>query len=308
MSEIGIIMATYNGELYIREQIDSILTNTYEDWKLIICDDGSLDNTISIVEEYTRKYPEKIYLHENAKNMGVMFNFLHGIKRSDSSYIMFCDQDDVWKKDKIQVTYDKMKCIEQNENKNIPIAVFSDALVVDSTLNIIHSSFHKVGVLNVEKLDLSHILMENKLLGCTVMINKIVKEMLTTLPTTARMHDWWIALLCASFGTIGVIKEPTILYRQHDNNVIGGNQSFMQYVKNRLSTIEKQKTALSLTQVQAQNFYQIYKSQLSLKNKDIIYQFSSLQKRNWLYRRFIVIKYRFLKTGIIRNIGILILI
>lgn len=308
MDKIDIIMATYNGQAYIKEQIESILENTYQEWQLTVCDDGSLDNTISIVKEYMKQYPDKIFLYENPKNLGVILNFLQAVKKSNNPYIMFCDQDDVWKSNKIQVTYEKMKEMESDVGDKLPIAVFSDGHVVDSKLNIIHPSFHKSGALDVSKIDLSSILMENKLLGCTTMLNKRVREMIVTLPTTARMHDWWIGIICASFGRIGFVNEATILYRQHDNNIVGGSKDFTSYVKDRISSLNKQRQVLKLTQNQAKNFYQIYKGQLSPKYKDVIYQFAMLGKKNWFIRRYILLKYKFFKTGVIRNIGVFLLI
>lgn len=307
MSRIGIIMATYNGEKYLREQIESILSNTYTDWHLTICDDGSTDATDSIINEYVMKYPDKITGHKNQKNLGVMYNFLQGVLDNTADYYMFCDQDDVWLKDKIKITYEKMLDMEKQWGSDIPISIFTDATLVDQDLNVLHSSFFKTSNLDVRKIDLPHILMENKLLGCTVMCNNKTKEMLDKLPDTMRMHDWWIGILTASFGKIGYVPTQTILYRQHSHNVVGG-QGKKEYIKNRIHSLNKQKEVLRLTEKQAECFYEIYKNRLSKENGKIIYNFSRLNQMNWLKKRIVVIKYGFLKTGLLRNIGVLLLI
>lgn len=307
MSTVGIVMATYNGSKYIREQINSILNNTYTDWTLWICDDGSKDNTLTILKEYETKYPGKIRVHQNPKNLGLVRNFLEGTKECDTRYIMFCDQDDVWNKDKIQITLNEMKRMEDKEGNHNPITVFTDVTVVNSKLSQLHSSFYQVSKLDTNQLDLPHILMENKLIGCTIMFNLSVKEKMTKLPKLARVHDWWIAILSASFGMISYLPETTLLYRQHENNVIG-NQSFYSYVQKRIKTLWKQRQVLLSTQKQAYEFYEIYQNQLSRKNKKIVYEFAMLHKRNWFIRRYIIVKNGYLKTGLLRNIGVLLLI
>lgn len=305
MSTIGIIMATYNGEKYLKEQIESILSNTCTEWHLSIYDDGSTDHTFSIIKEYEKKYPDKITGYKNKENLGVKHNFLNAIKNEAYEYVMFCDQDDVWLPDKIGITYQKM-LEAQNKNPSIPITIFTDAKLVDEKLNVLYNSYFRTSNLDVKKVDLSHILMENKLIGCTVMINKEVIQNLK-IPVSLRMHDWWIAILTSSFGKIEFLDQPTILYRQHAANVIGG-QDKVSYIKNRLSSLKKQKEVLRLTQDQAMQFYELYKGTLSDKNRYLIKQFAELNKRNWLMRRYIILKYGYLKTGLVRNMGVFFII
>ncbi|BCN32043.1 glycosyltransferase family 2 protein [Anaeromicropila herbilytica] len=305
MSTIGIIMATYNGEKYLTEQIESILSNTYTNWKLSIYDDGSTDSTLSIIADYEKRYPDKIKGYQNPKNLGVKLNFLHALKNSNEDYVMCCDQDDVWLPEKIQLTYQKMLELEK-KYPNKPNTVYTDAKIVDENLNVMQSSFYKTSNLDVRKVDLPHLLMENKLLGCTIMVNK---EVITKLeiPQNLRMHDWWIGLLSACFGNIAFLKQPTILYRQHAANVIGG-QGKLAYLTNRISSLNKQKNVIKDTEEQAEQFYKLYKNSLSENQRNMIKQFARLHKENWMKRRYIAIKYGFLKTGIIRNIGVLLIL
>ena len=136
MAEIGIILAAYNGEKYLREQLDSILSNTFKDYEIHICDDGSTDGTIAIAKEYAEKYPQ-ITLWQNEQNQGYTRNFLKAVQRETFPYFMFCDQDDIWKPDKIEVTYRAMKSAEEKENG--PILVFTDAESYDDvSLSLIH--------------------------------------------------------------------------------------------------------------------------------------------------------------------------
>lgn len=307
MSKLNIIMCTFNGEQYIEEQIESILNNTYSQWKLIICDDGSTDNTVNLIKKYESQYPDKIILRQNKTNMGVIYNFLTPILEYEADYYMFCDQDDVWLTDKIEHTLHLMKRKEKKYGYAVPITVFSDAKVVNEKLEVRNSSFHKVSKLNIKKLDLPHMLMENKLIGCTMMFNAAVVKKIESLPSAARMHDWWIAIISASFGKIAYLNEATLLYRQHEKNVVG-NQSFLSYVSNRVSSLKKQKIVLLNTIKQAENFYELYKDDLLEIEKDIFEKFISLQDETVLKKRYLLIKYGFLKSGWIRNIGLLFII
>ncbi|NLK28940.1 MAG: glycosyltransferase family 2 protein [Clostridiales bacterium] len=308
MSLVSIVMATYNGEKYIAEQIDSILASTYRDIELFIYDDGSKDSTLSILKDYECRYPDRIHVHQNKENQGVTLNFLNAITRTTTDYVMLCDQDDVWKPDKIAATLKRMRNMEVQLGKELPLAVFTDAEVVDSNLRTLEPSFFKTSHLDPRRTDLAHLLMENKLIGCTTMINASLRKVLQghRLPKNAKFHDWWIALIAASLGKIGFLKQSTLLYRQHGNNVVG-NLSFMNYIKDRISSLRKQKEALLILYRQAEEFLAIYGERLSKEQRLILEQFINLHHYNFLKRRVVMIKYGYLKTGIVRNLGLMLL-
>ena len=306
---VSIIIATYNGEKYIAEQIDSILKSSYQDMEIYIYDDGSQDGTMDILKRYEANYPDIIHVKQNESNLGVTLNFLKAIRRTTTDYVMLCDQDDVWKIDKIAMTLKRMRHMEAQMDKKLPMAVFTDARVVDSGLNTIDQSFFRASHLNPRKTDLPHLLMENKLIGCTIMINAALRRVIQgfDLPLYAKLHDVWIGLMASSLGKIGYIDETTLLYRQHGNNVVG-NQSFISYINDRISSLKKQKEALDILQRQAKEFLYLYGSIISEDNKAIISSFANLSNVNMLQRRLDIIRYGYLKSGIIRNIGLMIII
>lgn len=132
---IAILMSTYNGSLFIKEQIESILKQTNKEWLLYIRDDGSTDDTRMILQEYTRKNPSKIHLlHDEFMNIGAGRSFMHLLEVVNADYYMFCDQDDVWMENKIERTYLYLRNLEQKFGKNTAIGVFTDLTVVDSNL------------------------------------------------------------------------------------------------------------------------------------------------------------------------------
>ena len=115
--QVEIVMATYNGEKYIKGQLDSLLSQSYPDLLVDVCDDGSTDDTVSIVKEYEKK-DSRVRLFENKTNQGYIRNFMSGIVRCDSPYIMLCDQDDIWNWDKVELTLEKMKQMERENQEN----------------------------------------------------------------------------------------------------------------------------------------------------------------------------------------------
>lgn len=328
MNRVNIILAAYNGEKYIIEQIETIIKSGFTHWKLWVFDDGSTDGTRLIVEDYERKYPDKIVYKQNERNKGVTLNFLEGLCTVESSiktskdvldkgasgdksdmnnYYMFCDQDDAWMPDKIERTLRQMKKVEKKYGINSPAAVYTDAVVVDDKLKVLSSSFYKVSKLDTRRKDIPHLMMENKLIGCTVMINEALVNKITVLPQNARYHDWWIGLIASAFGHISYLPKPTLYYRQHSGNVVG-NQNFTAYVKNRFSSLNKQKEAIHKCILQAKEFYDIYNQDLSETTKNEIYIFANLNKKDYIERKKMVIRHGYLKTGILRNIGLLFIV
>lgn len=309
MDMVSIVMATYNGEKYLGEQIDSIMSSTYQDFELFIVDDGSQDTTMEILERYKEQYPDKIHISQNEINMGVTLNFLNGISKTTSDYVMLCDQDDVWRKDKIARTLKRVKQMEVQFGKNVPTTVFTDAYVVDNKLNLIYESFFRSGRLNPRLIDLSHLLMENKLIGCTVMINGALRRVLQNhpLPKRAKFHDSWLGLIAASFGRIGFLNEPTLLYRQHSANIVG-NRSFLSYILSRVGNLRKQREALLSNYMQAAEFANLYHDLFDSKKLELILRFSKLHKERFIRRRIMLIRHRYLKSGIIRNIGLMFIV
>ena len=175
---IAIIMGVYNGEKYIKEQIGSIIAGDCKDWKLFIFDDGSKDNTENIVKEFVRSYPDKIYFEKNRENLGAAGNFFNGTKRvkaelaPEAEYFCFSDQDDVWVEDKLSRSLAKIKEIEGGR----PALVFSDVAITDKNLKVTADSYFKAEKVDNTKIALNYLLMENKFIGGTVMVNKVLVD------------------------------------------------------------------------------------------------------------------------------------
>ena len=221
MEKVDILLATYNGARYLKEQLDSILNQTYSDFRLIISDDKSTDKTRSIIEEYAKKDSRiECYFQEN--NLGVIKNFEFLMKKVESDYFMFSDQDDIWKENKIE------KSMEVMENDKADL-VYSDLEVVDKNLNTTFKSYWKLKGLDnkVKKYNnFSALYLNNFITGCTMLCTKKFIDMILPLPNRSKyvLHDYWVALIVSQHGTLSYIKEPLIKYRQHKDNKIGSRK------------------------------------------------------------------------------------
>ena len=219
--KIAILMATYNGETYLREQLDSLMSQTYRDWTLYIQDDFSTDSTLAIIKEYQECYSNIVLLDHDQK-LGAMGNFVSMLEKVDADYFLFCDQDDVWLKDKVAMSLQKMEVLEE-ENPGKPVVVFTDLKVVDASLGEISSSFWEYMKINPEKLSTFARLGARRLAtGCTMCFNRLAKSVSLPVSANAYMHDAWVVLSVSKQG--GIIKGisiPMVLYRQHASNVLG---------------------------------------------------------------------------------------
>ena len=303
--KVHIVLASYNGEKFLRQQVETLAAQTYKNLSVEICDDGSSDGTVELAKKLCREYPF-LSLHINEKNLGYVMNFLEGIKRSRADYIMLCDQDDLWMEDKVEITLKAMQ--EQEERtKNVPVLVYTDAMNFESETGKDLGSFHENSHLNTKNVYTAHLFMENKCIGCTVMINRFVKEYLEQTPEEIRVHDWWLALICAHFGKIVYVPMCTLRYRQHGNNMIGG-QSFGSYIRSRLQGIARQKNVIRETVTQGQCFEKVFGDRMTEEQRKTAKAFAGLYETNGFVRRIRLCRYGFWKSGFVRNAGLMFLI
>ena len=219
MEQIDILLATYNGEKYLKEQLDSILNQTYSNFRLLISDDCSKDSTRQILEEYAKKDNRIInYFQEN--NLGYVKNFEFLLTKVENEIYMLSDQDDFWLPEKIEKTYNKLKEINAD-------LVFTDLQVVDKDLNEILPSFNDYMLLTrkIEKFHTDYRLqyLYNCVTGCTLMSKKKFLDKILPIPTSSKyvIHDTWIGLMVSLYGKVEYLNEKTIKYRQHGNNQVG---------------------------------------------------------------------------------------
>jgi len=200
---ISICMATYNGEKYIKEQLDSILSQISENDEIIISDDTSTDKTVEIIKSYK---DNRIKIFENQKFKSPIFNFENALKHANNNIMVLADQDDIWKPNKIEIIKKHMQEFD---------LVLSDADIIDENGNVLQESFCK---LNGSKSGLFKNIVKNSYLGCTMAFNKKILEKSLPFPSDLPMHDWWIGLIAEMYGKIYFTNDKLISYRRHGNN------------------------------------------------------------------------------------------
>ncbi|MEG2044548.1 MAG: glycosyltransferase family 2 protein, partial [Clostridia bacterium] len=242
---IDVLLATYNGEKYISQQIESILSQSYTDFRLLISDDKSTDNTVNIISDIM-KMDSRISLFTQQENLGYVKNFEFLMGKVTNSYFMLSDQDDVWLPNKIEVSLDKIQ-------KTNALLVYSDLLVVDEKLNVINTSFWKSNNLfdKITKYNCYEMLMlSNTVTGCTIMANSnLLKQSMPFPISKLVIHDYWLALMAMQKDAVAYIDTPLIKYRQHSNNQVGSGikkEKFESFYDKRISFIDKKIQQISI--------------------------------------------------------------
>ncbi|MGK2960219.1 MAG: glycosyltransferase family 2 protein [Candidatus Malihini olakiniferum] len=216
---IDIGLATFNGEKYITTMLDSIKGQLFQDFIIHICDDSSIDSTLSMIKNHPLYFQQKICIHETTGGNGSLKNFRRVLKYCNASYVALCDQDDYWYPSKLSTMFDC--CINSNHEKSHPLLVFSDLEVVDKNLNLIKKSFFNSTQKSNKCSKPEDFIVSNQIPGCSMMFNQELKKIFEPMPLDIRMHDWWIALVASLYGDIVYLDEPLIKYRQHAGNAVG---------------------------------------------------------------------------------------
>lgn len=297
------MLAVYNGEKYLKEQIDSILGQSVKDIKIVIRDDGSTDNSADIIDYYCKEYPDVISCIGGAPTGSAKQNFARLLECCDDDYIMFCDQDDVWYPHKIEQTLNIMQKNEGGNNKKTPFLVHTNLTVVDENLKVISESFFDYQKLSYV-MSLPQLLVQNNVTGCTVMINRALKEKCGSIPNDCIMHDWWLGLVATVFGKVDYTSESTMYYRQHSNNQVGAKASYgFAFIKRKLLTLNEVRKNYNATYRQAKAFLERYKNELSAYDKKIIEAYCEIPNMHKFKKIKTVQKYGFKKCTRLRVIG-----
>ncbi len=306
MSAIDILLSTYNGADYLPEQLDSLFGQTCQDWRLLVRDDGSTDGTRDILERCVAMGPGRVtILPPDGERLGASMSFGRLLDQSISAYVMFCDQDDVWLPDKVEVALVAMRNLERVHGKGTPLLVSTDLKVVDERMGLVDESFWRVSRIHPERLTkLSRVLMQNFATGCTTMINRPLADLAKPMPSEALMHDWWLAMVATAFGECAALPRATVLYRQHGRNVAGvSTWSFLAGVKNflfhrdrRRAAISRRDEILARLRAQAQAFAARFCQTLTKVDEAALDAFCQLPNKGFLGRRVLMVRHGLLPS------------
>lgn len=237
---ISVAMCTFNGEKYIKEQIESIINQSLVPDEIVICDDCSKDNTVNIIKEVLDNWSGKVHLAVNEKNLGYRKNFEKAISLCKGNIIFLSDQDDVWNRNKIEIMVNAL-------NNSDAILAFHDVEVVDENLNLIKRSFWKLLRFNYQKFlhnDFRRIFASNVVQGSACVFRKELFNYAIPFPETA-VHDEWLGLVTVAKGRIIPVNKSLAKYRQSGNNAVGaGTVSLLEKITKLITDLHVQNIKL----------------------------------------------------------------
>ena len=270
MRSVIVLLSTYNGERYLRQQIDSLLNQKNVSLRILARDDGSNDATMSILKEYADKHD--IFSYYQGENCGPAKSFLDLISKAEKAdYYALCDQDDVWDSDKLYSAILKVDKLEEAK----PNLYYSNLRIVDENLKFYRLS-HSIDFYNDNKYSA---LTENLCTGCTAVFNYRAKTMISKkLPDYCSMHDTWIYMVCKIFGKTVYDEKAHISYRQHGNNVVGTylNKSKSKILKTKIKRLFNRE--LQPRYMNAVSFYNCFETILNEKDKTKILKIVNYKK------------------------------
>ena len=279
---LKILLSTFNGEKYLAEQLSSLLRQTYPQLRIIIRDDGSTDATMDIVRRYALK-DERISYSQGA-NVGPAESFLSLLKEENgvaAAYYAFCDQDDIWKPDKVE----RAVAALQSRDTGHPVLYCSGYTLFDS-----ETGRQSVPPGRNIRPGLRNALVENIATGCTLVLNRSARNLvISRTPRCALMHDWWCYLVVSAFGCVIYDPYASVQYRQHASNVIGAEAAPVERWKKRIRMYRKRR-GIPLVSRQAADFYDLYKDLMDAETKKTLEDFLSesvfSRAKNTLLNRF----------------------
>jgi glycosyltransferase involved in cell wall biosynthesis len=304
---VDILLAAYNGGNYISCQIDSVLNQMGSGCRLLIRDDESSDNTLSIVRQYASENSNIILLEDQDSRLGICGNYNRLLQNSNADYIAFCDQDDVWLPGHISKSLAAIKTMEWQSGVDTPVLAHTDLVVVDENLRTIAPSFWAYGNLNpLHGCRLNKLLVQNVVTGCATTINRALARLASPIPQQALMHDWWLAIIASALGRVQSIPDKTVLYRQHLKNKVGATSYNWQYVMHCACKVlfwGAANQCFQKTQRQAEAFLSRFAAILQSNHREAVGAYVNLKRAGYFARRMQLLKYGFLRTGLLRNLG-----
>mgnify|MGYP002623999793 CR=1 FL=1 len=283
---ITVLLPTFNGVRWLPELLDSLRGQTDTAFSVLIQDDGSTDGTQELLAGLAGE-PLFVFGDEGGAHLGAKGSFLSLMRQAGTPLAALCDQDDVWLPERLSRGRRAMEEAETRFGEDTPILVHSDAFVTDACGQTLHRSLFRHQGWDAEAVDLPRLLVQNNVTGCTVLMNAALCQLAAEHADPQRifMHDWFLAQTAAAFGTIVVIREPLVRYRQHGDNAVGASRTGMAgRAIGALRDRSKSRARVSLTWEQARVFREAYGDLLPEKARDCVDGYLSIETLPHLQR------------------------
>jgi len=303
---VTILLSTFNGERFVEEQLESIWAQSMSDFKLVVRDDGSSDETMKILRAAERQHPDDMLVwSDDGQRLGAKESFARLLEVADTPYVAFSDQDDRWVPQKLQHQLEVVRAGEDRFGADTPILCCSDAVVTDAALNTIAPSYfdeHRIDLSPSENRPLPALMLRNHAIGATTMMNIALARRARPVPPSAVMHDWWCALIAAALGQVLVIPTPLVHYRQHGANVIGSRpRSAPANLRRLRSELSRHSNALSESAGQCAELLNRCGFEMRRQDKAAAEAFASVRFKSGVLRMIALVRSGVLKRGAVIN-------
>lgn len=298
--KMSVALCTYNGDLYLCEQLASIAAQTRQPDELVVCDDGSTDGTLSILEKFAKNAAYPVHIVRNTNNLGVVANFQQAVKMCAGELTSLADQDDVWLPDKL-----KNAEIEFLNNMN------PENLLYCTRLQYVDSNLEPLGFSSIpHAICFENAITENIATGCTIVFgSELKKHFLNADASDMAMHDWWLYLVATTFGKTAFDPVPSIAYRQHGKNVAGWKPRPIKLIHRTLSLRKRLHSGpMGMDSLnQAARFIKAY-PQIPSDKREIVSELIQLRKSGLLGRLRYLTRARIMRNDFFENLGLKIII
>jgi len=300
--EIDIALPCYNSAPWLDSMIESILVQDGPSWRIIARDDGSSDTTVDRLAAWRNRLSDRMLVLENPQreNLGISGSFTQVLLATDAPLVLTADPDDIWLPGHLARVDAALREAALELGSDVPIAVCTDAAVIDQEHNPIASSYWRWARNNPRRMRrLADVAMESPALGSTMGVNRALLDVALPIPREVDAQDWWLALVATAFGEIRALEEVTVLYRRHATNQSGEpfGSSFTNAVRrtvadsgaarNRLNRVLYEKAC-----PQAKAFVARYGSRLSRNDANMLRALAELRSRGPFARRLSLIQHR----------------
>ena len=300
-----VLLATYNGQQFIGELLDSLLAQNHPDFRLVVRDDGSSDATMAILRDYQPRFGGRMDIAEDATPTGSpMLNFEKLMQRSTADHILFCDQDDVWLPNRVAASVAMLTEAEKAHGADIPVFVFNDLVAVDGKLNPLNESywaFKKIPPSMAKSLP--QCLITSPILGCSAGVNRALVQRALPIHPKAVYHDWWALHVALLFGHVAWSDEKTVLYRLHGNNASAQKRvSLLDYIRYP-KPFARVRNGLKKKAQNADALLQTYRADMPDRTRRMFEDFARISQMGFLRRRITLLKWGLVYPDFRRNIA-----
>ena len=300
------LLAAYNGEVYLPELLSSLSAQTEKDFSVLFQDDGSSDRTPFILSQWAAQDPRFRSGQEQGMHLGPKGNFISLLRQSSADLLMLCDQDDYWEANKVSRLICRYAEATSSLPAETPVLVHSDASIIDAEGHLVAESFFALQGWDPQATGLNRLLVQNNVTGCLTLMNRPLADLVVRYgnPEKMFMHDWFIALTAAAFGSVFFMPEQLVRYRQHSMNTIGASRNSLPLrALSALRNVDKSKSRIALTYSHAQAFLDVFGDALPREAAEIIHAYLQTNDLPKLRRLAAIRKHGYLMQSPVTRMG-----